>query len=388
MKISQTWRWFGPEDPISLQHINQAGATGIVNALHDIPYGKIWEYEAIMERKELIESENLTWEVVESVPLHDDIKLKKGNYELYINNYKQSLKNLAKAGIKNVCYNFMLVLDWSRTNLNEVMEDNSTAMSFNLHELIAFDLKKLSRTRAESDYSQTLINEAIEVSNDFSEDQWNRIANSILTGFWSNKEENRINALKSALKDCENVKKVDLRIGLANFLKEIIPLAEELGIRMAIHPDDPPFSIFGLPRVVSTEEDLDFLLNVVDSPSNGLTFCTGSLGANQENNLSRMIKKYVSRVNFAHLRNVVSRSNFEFFESNHLEGNVDMFQIMSVLAAYEDQEFVLPMRPDHGHRMLDDLQKEVIQGYSAIGRLRGLAELRGLEMGIKRSMQL
>ena len=392
MKMTQTWRWYGPNDPVSLMDVKQAGATGIVNALHHIPNGDIWSVEEIQKRKYEIEASGLSWDVVESLPVHEKIKTRTANFQQIIENYKVSMQNLASCGVNVICYNFMPILDWTRTRLDKLMEDGSLALEFNASELRVFDLQILQREGAENYYTFAEIEEAKNLFQKISSSDIQRISDNVLKGLPGSEEGYSMEEFKAMLDTYKGIDGDQLRSHLVQFLEEIIPLAESLGIRMCIHPDDPPFSLLGLPRVVSTKDDYQYIFDQVPSLSNGITFCTGSLGVRADNDLSAIFDAFADRVHFLHLRSTKRDAQGNFFEADHLIGDVDMFEIITrvikeqrrrVIEKREDAS--IPMRPDHGHQMLDDLVKPKINpGYSAIGRLRGLAELRGLEWGINK----
>jgi len=388
MYLEQTWRWFGPKDPIPLAHIRQAGATGIVTALHHVPNGEVWSVAEILQRKNVIEQAGLRWSVVESVPVHEDIKQQTGNWQNYIRNYQQTLRNLGACGIPTVCYNFMPVLDWTRTDLHYVVEDGSEALRFDMTALAAFDMYILQRPAAHLDYIPEIITQAENYFNNCNNEDKARLQATILAGLPGSEETYTLNDFREKLNAYANMDAERLRSNLLDFIRAVAPVAEEAGIRLAIHPDDPPFSIFGLPRVVSTADDVEKIYAVYDVECNGLCFCTGSFGARADNDLPKMFRQLGRRTNFLHLRSVQLEPNGSFYEANHLEGSHDVANILLEIVKEQNKRTLpIPMRPDHGHRMLDDLTKTVNPGYSAIGRLRGLAELRGLEMGIHRTSQ-
>lgn len=385
-QLQQTWRWFGPNDPVSLQDIKQAGAQGIVTALHQVPHGEVWTPEVIQQRVNELKAGGYEWSVVESLTVHEDIKTRSGNYKSYIEKYKESLKNLAAFGIKIVTYNFMPVNDWTRTDINYTMTDGSKALYFNWTDMAVFDIHILKRPNAEKDYNAAIVERAAARYKQYSDKQQQDLIDTVLFGI-PGEERRTTDGMRKELEKYKDIDRTALKSNLAYFLQEVIPVAAEYGIRMAIHPDDPPFDILGLPRIVCNRQDLQDIISYSSEPSNGICFCTGSLGANPANNLPEMIDEVNTRIHFAHLRNTVRDEEGNFYEGDHLDGNVDMYQVMkSLLNVQQLVTHEIPFRPDHGHQMLDDLNKVTNPGYSAIGRLRGLAELRGLELGIVRNM--
>jgi mannonate dehydratase len=382
----QTWRWFGPNDPVSLQHIKQTGATGIVTALHHVPHGEVWTIEEINKRKAEIEKFGLTWDVVESITVHEDIKTKTGDYTAYIEKYKESIRNVAACGIKIITYNFMPVNDWTRTQLDYRMPDGSEALYFNWVDLAVFDIYILKRENAENSYPVSIAEQAKVRFNASSEEQLQALSGVVMFGIPGEKKMT-VADMQAKLKPYANINRAILRENLSYFLNQICPVADECGIKLAIHPDDPPFDILGLPRIVNSNEDYEFILSNAPFASNGICFCTGSLGASEKNNLPEMVKTFGNKIHFIHLRNVRRDEEGNFFEADHLDGNVDMYAVVKeLLLIQKSNALSIPFRPDHGHQMLDDLGKINNPGYSAIGRLRGLAELRGLEEGIIRSL--
>jgi len=386
MQLKQTWRWFGPDDPVSLQDVLQTGASGIVTALHFIPHGEVWPIEEIKKRKKIIEDAGLAWDVVESVTVHESIKTQTGNYQNYIELYKQTLRNLWQCDIKIVTYNFMPVNDWTRTDLNYLMPDASKALYFNWFDLAVFDIYILKRKNAKADYDENILSEAEKRYKAYSKEQLEQLKDIIMFGIPGEKKQT-VEQMQEKLDTYKEIDHAKLRQHLKYFLKEISSVADDLDIKLAIHPDDPPFDILGLPRIVSNADDIDFILSSVPAKSNGICFCTGSLGAGKHNDLSAIAKSIGNRMHFVHLRNTKRDEYGNFYEADHLDGDTDMYAGMKeILQIQQKVNTSIPFRPDHGHQMMDDLNKKTNPGYSCIGRMRGLAELRGLEMGILRSM--
>jgi mannonate dehydratase len=390
----ESFRWYGSSDAVSLSDIRQAGAVNIVSALHHIPNGAVWEIEQIKFHQEQIREAGLEWGVVESVPIHEDIKQQRGAFENYITNYKKTLENLASCGIFTVCYNFMPVLDWTRTHLYKVLEDGSTALAFEIDAMRAFDLFILNRKQAKEEYSPNEIEVAEHYFNKLQKEDIENLTKSIIAGLPGAEEGYTLEQFNERIQAYKHLDKEKLQEHLIFFLQQLVPTLEALGIRMCIHPDDPPHSLLGIPRVVSTAKDLDVLFDRVPSLNNGLTFCTGSFGVRAENNLLEMFTKHASRIHFLHFRSTLRDGKGNFYEANHLEGDVDMYAMVKAALKEEHkrkqvgrEDWKIPMRPDHGHQMLDDLNKITNPGYSAIGRLRGLAELRGLALALSRTIK-
>lgn len=382
----ESWRWYGDLDDISLAEIRQTGAKGIVTALHEVPYGQVWDRDLIAKRRRTIEAADLVWSVCESLPVHEDIKRGSGNLNNLFENYRQSMANLASEGVKTICYNFMPLLDWTRTDLTAPVSNGGTCLRFSATRMAAFDIHMLGRKDAETDYPADVVEKAAQYYSRMTADDQKQLLDAIMSGLPGAFDRYDIQGLKQVLRTYEGIEQDELRANYARFLNEVIPAAEELGISMCVHPDDPPRDILGLPRIVSNMEDIAWIMNAYDSPANGLTLCAGSLGANPANDVPAIAARFAERIHFAHLRNVRKDADGSFEEAAHLEGDTDMVSLISVLIRENTRRLKnakteiigIPFRPDHGHELLSDIGRCSIPGYPLIGRMRGLAEIRGV----------
>ena len=395
MSMIKTWRWYGEHDNVSFSDIKQAGVTNLVTSLSHVPYGEVWTKEDILKRKAAIEKNGMTWLVTESIPVHEDIKTQTGDYLQYIENYKKSIENLGACGINIVCYNFMPIMDWTRTDINYKLENGARALRFEMTAFVAFDLFILKRDNAKNDYTEDQILKARNYFDNLNEEEVIRLTEVLIANLPGTNEKYTIEEFRNVLNKYKSIDRNKLKEHLFYFLKEIIPIAEKSGVKMCIHPDDPPFPLLGLPRIVSTEVDVEELLTTVESPNNGLTFCTGSFGVRADNDLPNMFNRFADKVHFIHLRSTTRDELGNFQEATHLDGDVDMYAVIKNIVLEQAKrkkegrvDHTIPMRPDHGHQMMDDLNKFYYPGYSNIGRMKGLAELTGLEYGIKKSLNI
>ena len=387
--LRKTWRWFGPDDPIRLPDIRQMGVEGIVTALHHIPNGQAWPLDEITKWKKEIEQAGMRWNVVESVPVTEDIKQQRGEVNRHLNNYRQTIKNLADCGITNICYNFMPVLDWTRTDLNMAMESGATALSFSMVKTAVFERHILKRANDELHYPAEVLAETEAVYKSMEESEIRDLIDTVIAGLPGAEEHYTVDSFRQKLDDYRDIDVETLRTNLVHFLKEVIPAAEEYGVTLALHPDDPPYPLFGLPRVVGSMEDLEYIFKEIPSPNNGLTFCSGSLGVREENNLAEIARKFSERIHFIHLRNIIREDDGSFTEADHLEGDLDMVEVLKRLLEIQNGRGVrLPMRPDHGFRMMDDVERDVRPGYSKLGRFQGLSKLQGVEHALLQEFEI